>query len=73
MLVIFTSDSSTCLHPLANDGDWAAEKLRIVHASIIETGRMETSPDCSLLLKAILQFVRRRRDRADAVFDLLHL
>ncbi|SIT59239.1 hypothetical protein BQ8794_70169 [Mesorhizobium prunaredense] len=44
MLVIFTSDSSTCLHPLANDGDWAAEKLKIVHASIIETGRMETSP-----------------------------
>ncbi|TIP80647.1 MAG: hypothetical protein E5X63_30690 [Mesorhizobium sp.] len=73
MLVIFTSDSSTCLHPLANDGDWAAEKLKIVHASIIETGRMETSPDCSLLRQAILQFVRLRRDRADAVFGLLHL
>ncbi|RWB34531.1 MAG: hypothetical protein EOQ42_22280 [Mesorhizobium sp.] len=71
--MIFTSDSSTCLHPLANDGDWAAEKLRIVHASMIDTGRMETSPDCSLLLQAILQFVRLRRDRADAVFDLLHL
>ncbi|WP_027154311.1 hypothetical protein, partial [Mesorhizobium sp. WSM2561] len=48
MLVIFTSDSSTCLHPLANDGDWAAEKLKIVHASIIETGRMETSPGLPL-------------------------
>jgi hypothetical protein len=34
---------------------------------------METSPDCSLLPEAILQFVRPRRDRADAVFDLLHL
>ncbi|RWN28395.1 hypothetical protein [Mesorhizobium sp.] len=73
MLVIFTSDSSTCLHPLANDGDWAAERLKIVHASTMETGRMETSPDCSLLLESIVQFVRLRRDRADAVFDLLHL
>ncbi|TIO10648.1 hypothetical protein [Mesorhizobium sp.] len=71
--MIFTSDSSTCLHPLANDGDWAAEKLTIVHASIMDTGRMETSPDCSLLPGAILQPVRLRRDRADAVFDLLHL
>ncbi|UVC16972.1 hypothetical protein [Mesorhizobium onobrychidis] len=73
MLAIFTSDSSACLHPLANDGDCAAEKLTIVHASTTETGRMETSPDCSLLLQAILQRVRLRRDRADAVFDLLHL
>ena len=42
MLVIFTSDSSTCLHPLANDGDWAAEKPKIAHASTMETERMET-------------------------------
>ncbi|UVC18370.1 hypothetical protein [Mesorhizobium onobrychidis] len=73
MLVIFTSDSSTCLHPLANNGDWTAERLKIVHASIIETGRMKTSPDSSLLPQASLQFVRLRRDRADAVFGLLHL
>jgi hypothetical protein len=71
--VIFTSDSSTCLHPLANDGDWAAEKLKIVHASNIETGRMETSPGLPLLRQTTLQFVRLRRDRADAVFGLLHL
>jgi hypothetical protein len=72
MLVIFTFDSSNCLHPLANDGG-AEEKPRIAHASTMETRRMETSLDCSLLLQGSLRPVRPRRDRPDAVFWVLHL
>ncbi|RUX38506.1 MAG: hypothetical protein E5Y89_06370 [Mesorhizobium sp.] len=67
MLAIFTSDSSICLQPLANDGD-GEEKPRIAHASPMETLRMETSRDCSLSLQGSLHPVRLRGDRPDAVF-----